>query len=485
MSSFLIDVKGNSQVKLGNYNIDEVLKEIQQELDKDIALPHSLKSLIKVLLIIVPLLCQRLGLNSRNSSKPPSSDPNRDKKTAKSSQGKPGGQKGHKGSTLEQVAVPDHVELLQIDRHALPEGDYKNDTPEKRQVVDIDISVEVTEYQAEVLIEQHSGKRFVATFPAGVNKAVQYGNAVKAHAVYLSQYQLLPYQRIQDYFEQYLKLPLSTGTVFNFNQEAYEGLAQFEQCCIRQLLRAQVVHFDETGININKKRGWLHCAASEKWTVFLPHEKRGTEAMNEMGVLPLFTGIAVHDHWKPYYQYPCSHALCNAHHLRELTFAHEQDNQAWAGDMRKLLTEINDKCVGDSLTAIHTDLFRQQYRDILKAADKTCPEPVRAPDDKRRGRLQRSKSRNLLERLRDYEDDVLRFMQKPDVPFTNNHGENEIRMTKVHQKISGCFRSMEGAKTFCRVRSYLNTCRKHGVTAGEAMTLLFRGQLPAFVKDAE
>ena len=154
MSSFLIDVKGISQVKLGNYNIDEVLKEIQQELDKDIALPHSLKSLIKVLLIIVPLLCQRLGLNSRNSSKPPSSDPNRDKKKAKSSQGKHGGQKGHKGSTLEQVAVPDHVELLQIDRHALPEGDYKNDTPEKRQVVDIDISVEVTEYQAEVLVEQ-------------------------------------------------------------------------------------------------------------------------------------------------------------------------------------------------------------------------------------------------------------------------------------------------------------------------------------------
>ncbi len=476
-------------MNLNDFDIQQIISQIKEELERDKSLSPSLKGLIKMLLLVVPLMYQKLGLNSRNSSKPPSSDPNRNKDNQPDSgngkQNKRGGQKGHKGTTLQQTAEPDHIESIPIARDSLPEGDYKNDTPEKRQVVDIDISVVVTEYQAEVLLDQHTGKRFVAPFPKGVNKAVQYGSAVKAHAVYMSQYQLLPYQRIQDYFGQYLNLPFSTGSLFNFNKEAYDALAQFELLTIRQLIRESVVHFDETGINIEKKRQWLHCAASQKWTLFLPHEKRGSDAMNEMAVLPLFEGVAVHDHWKPYYKYDCTHALCNAHHLRELTFAHEEDNQAWAEQMRQLLVKINDTCEQKVADKIQAKAFRDQYRAILRVADKECPAPVRAPDDKRRGRLKKSKSRNLLERLRDYEDDVLRFMEEPDVPFTNNHGENEIRMTKVQQKISGCFRSMEGAKIFCRVRGYLNTCRKNNVTAQEAMTLLFNGELPAFAKYAE
>ena len=170
-----------------------------------------------------------------------------------------------------------------------------------------------------------------------------------------------------------------------------------------------MVHFDETGINIGKKRRWLHCTASEKWAAFYLHEKRGTEAMGEMGVLPLFQGIAVHDHWKPYYKYDCTHALCNAHHLRELTFAYEQDKQSWAKAMKTLLTDIN-KVVdehGGSLKTSQAQDFRKQYRDILAEAEKECPAPVRAPGDKRRGRLKRTKSRNLLERLLSYECDVL------------------------------------------------------------------------------
>lgn len=474
-------------MSLSDIDIQQLISQIKEELERDKSLSPSLKGLIQMLLLVVPLMYQKLGLNSRNSSKPPSSDPNREKSKQSDSgqKNKRGGQKGHKGTTLQQTDEPDHIESLPLDRGLLPAGDYKNDTPEKRQVVDIEISVVVTEYQAEVLVNQQNGERFVAPFPKGVNKAVQYGSAVKAHAVYMSQYQLLPYQRIQDYFGQYLNLPLSTGSLFNFNQEAYDALAQFELLSIRQLIRESVVHFDETGINIDKKRQWLHCAASPKWTLFLPHEKRGSDAMNEMAVLPLFKGVAVHDHWKPYYKYDCTHALCHAHHLRELTFAHEEDGQAWAEEMRKLLVHINDTCEQKVADKVQAEAFRDQYRAILKAADKECPAPVRAPEDKKRGRLKKSKSRNLLERLMDYEDDVLRFMEHPEVPFTNNHGENEIRMTKVQQKISGCFRSMEGAKIFCRVRGYLNTCRKNNVTAQEAMTLLFNGELPAFAKDAE
>ena len=202
-----------------------------------------------------------------------------------------------------------------------------------------------------------------------------------------------------------------------------------------------------------------------------------------MNIIPNYLGVLIHDHWKPYYRYmACLHALCNAHHIRELFRACEQDNQVWAGKMKAFLEELNEK-VHDSGGFLSKDIgeqYRQDYREILKQAQIECPEPEKPKEKGKRGRLKRSKSRNLLERLIEYEDDVLRFMENPDVPFTNNQGENDIRMTKVQQKISGCFRSMDGAKIFCRVRSYLSTCRKHGLSSSEAMSLLFENKLPDF-----
>ena len=202
-----------------------------------------------------------------------------------------------------------------------------------------------------------------------------------------------------------------------------------------------------------------------------------------MDIIPCYQGVLIHDHWKPYYRYNgCQHALCNAHHLRELLRACEQDNQVWAGKIKAFLEELNEK-VHDLGGFLNPDIayqYRQNYREILKEAEIECPEPDTPKEKGKRGRLKRSKSRNLLERLINYEDDVLRFMENPNVPFTNNQGENDIRMTKVQQKISGCFRSMEGAKIFCRVRSYLSTCRKHGLSSSEAMSLLFENKLPDF-----
>ncbi len=204
---------------------------------------------------------------------------------------------------------------------------------------------------------------------------------------------------------------------------------------------------------------WLHGASNLEWTYFYPHENRGSEAMEEMAILPDFKGTLCHDHWKLYYKYACLHSLCNAHHLRELIRAFEQDDQKWSKVMHKFLEEVNAsvKKAGGKLDAQEALKWRQQYRNILKVADIECPEPQRTKDSPKRGRLKRSKSRNLLERLRDYENDVLRFMEDVEVPFTNNQGERDIRMTKVQQKISGCFRSMDGAKTFCLIRSYLST----------------------------
>ncbi len=439
------------------------------------------RSLIELLMLIVTLLLNRLGLNSRNSSKPPSTDPNREKSARKKGEKKPGGQLGHKGTTLTKVDQPDIIEELSVDKKSLPKGKYKNVGYESRQVFDIQITRVITEYRAEIL-EDETGGRFVAEFPVGVTQPAQYGSGVKAHAVYMSQFQLLPYDRITDYFSEQVDLPLSAGTLFNFNQRAYELLESFEEMAKKKLTESTVAHADETGINIDGKRRWLHCFSSEYWTMLFPHEKRGSEAFDALDILPHFTGILCHDHWKAYYKYPCQHALCNAHHLRELTCASEQYGQQWAKTMQDLLEEINVKAheAGGVLDPQTQAAYRIQYRKIINEGETECPPPEENPNKKKRGRPKRTKPRNLLERLRDYEDDALRFMTAPEVPFTNNQGEQDLRMTKVQQKISGCFRSMDGAKIFCRIRSYLSTCRKHAISATTALDLLFQGKLPDF-----
>jgi len=472
-------------LKLDAIDVDSAINSVKELLKKEKDLSPALRSALEVLLVLVALLLNRMTLNSKNSSKPPSADPNR-KKSSKQGQSsrKPGGQKGRNGTTLQPVDDPDEVEVLTIDRRTLPKGPrYREAGHESRQVIDIDIARFVTEYRAQIL-EDNQGNRFVAAFPDGVNRPVQYGLNLKANAVYMSQHQLIPYDRIRDHFQDQMHIPVSAGSVFNFNKEAYERLASFEQWAKTQLARSDLLHADETGINIGAKRHWLHCASNASLTWFYPHAKRGTEAMDEMGILPFFKGVLCHDHWKPYYRYDCIHALCNAHHLRELERAWEQDHQQWAREMQALLIEIS-KAVADAggcLSPDKTDQWRRRYRKLLDKADIECPPPDENQRKSKRGRLKRSKARNLLERLRDFEQDVLRFMEVESVPFTNNQGENDLRMTKVQQKISGCFRSMEGAKIFCRVRSYLSTCRKQGMTATHALTLLFQGKDPDFMK---
>ena len=228
---------------------------------------------------MVKLLSNRVGLNSKNSSKPPASDPNRLKTSRKKSDKKPGGQRGHTGTTLKQIDEPDEIEAINIDRSTLPRGRYKQVGVEKRQVFDIYIARNVIEYQAQIL-ENDQGARFVASFPEGVTKAVQYGNSLKSHAVYMSQYQLQPYQRIQDYFSEQLQIPISQGSIFNFNLEAFNKLTEFNDIIKDKLSQSSRIHVDETGININGKRHWLHCASNDLWTDFFSSSKawvRGDE----------------------------------------------------------------------------------------------------------------------------------------------------------------------------------------------------------------
>lgn len=329
-----------------------------------------------MLLLLVTILANRLGLNSKNSSKPPSSDPNRKKGSKEPGARKPGGQNGHIGTTLKQFPDPYLVKEIRVDRSTLPQGNYRPVGYETRQIVDLDISIFVTEWRAEIL-EDQKGKRFVAPFPKDVTRPVQYGIGVKTNAVYMSQYQLIPYNRVEDYFQDQVGVPISAGTIHNFNKDAFERLASFESWVKEQLAASTLIHSDETGINIDGTKHWLHSVSNDSFTCFYPHAKRGCEAIDEMGILPKYQGIICHDHWKPYFKYGGLHALCNAHHLRELERAAEQDKQKWAEQMIALLKEINKATcdAGGYLKTTESEHYRKCYRDLLREAELECPPP--------------------------------------------------------------------------------------------------------------
>lgn len=487
-------------MKINSINVGEAIIHAENVLNEDKSVPPSLKEAFEPILLICRAMMERLSLDSHNSSKPPSSDfPASDKEEEENSDDddgddnstkkkkkkrKPGGQPGRQGSQLKPTDNPDEIKTIKLDKRTLPRGgNYQPAGVEKRQVFDLEIHLHVTEYQAEAFVDDQ-GRRYVAPFPEGVTRPAQYGASIQAHGVYLSQYQLLPYQRTADYFHDQGGIPISEGTLYNFNRRAYELLERFESISRKRLIASSVLHGDETGINVNGKRLWLHVVCNDKWSLFAPHTKRGYQAMVDMDILPHFKGTLCHDHWKPYYRLDqCDHSLCNAHHERELTWSIEQDKQQWAQKFLDLLFKIKDK-TEESEGVMHANqryYYRQQYRQCLAEADKECPENTTPRKKGQRGRIKQSKSRNLLVRLRDYMDDVLRFTTAVDIPFTNNQGENDIRMTKVKLKISGCFRSFEGAQIFCRVRGYLVTCRKHGIAPTEALKLLFSGKLPDFV----
>jgi len=464
-------------MSIGNVDITKAIRHIE-ELMKTEAMSPALKAAIKMIMLLVQILINQLGLNSTNSSKPPSTDPHR-KKEREINGRKQGGQKGHRGTNLKKTSCPDQIKEIKINRDELPVGKYKTIGYESRQVFEIDIRNIVIEYRAEKL-ENEKGEKFTASFPEGITNNVQYGNNIKAHAVYLSQYQLLPYHRIAEYFRDQIGLPISVGTINNFNQQSYEKLEKFESFLKNKLINGKILHADETGINIDGKTHWLHGNSNKQWTYLFPHQKRGTEAMDAMGVLPDYHGILVHDHWKPYFKYKeIIHALCNAHHLRELERAWEQDQQEWAKKMQKLLIKIKNvtEKSNEVLLPDKARKWKNKYLSLLKEAEEECPPPQESKREKgvkkKRGRLKRSKARNLLERLINYKDDVLRFMTTKEAPFTNNLGERDIRMTKVQQKISGCFRSFQGAQSFCRIRSYISSARKNNFTASHALKSLF------------
>ena len=431
----------------------------------------------------------RLAKDSHNSSKPPSSDPPFRKPSPKSlrkpSGRKPGGQKGRNGVTLRQVENPDRQEIH------YPSGDCPcgrtldeakvTILPERRQSVEIRIERWVVEHGvAECTCA--CGRHHRGAFPAWVRGPIQYGPSVQGLAVYLTQYQLLPYARTAELFEDLAGIALSAATVQAATEAAAAHVAPPVQAIRAALVESPVAHADESGMRVGGKRHWLHVRSTALLTAYWIHPKRGREALEAIGLLRRFLGILVHDHWSAYAVYGCLHAMCNAHHLRELIGLGETTGESWPERLIQLLlagkTEADQARVA-GLTALPQPRlahYREAYERIL--ADGEALHPPNTQPTGKRGRIKQTPAHNLLRRLREHRDDTLRYLSDLRVPFDNNQAERDVRMPKCKQKISGGFRSTDGADAFAIVRSYLSTLRKQSADLYRALTLAFQGKAP-------
>ena len=420
----------------------------------------------------IQALEDQIAKNSGNSGKPPSSDGLKKKATSQRQKGKrkSGGQKGHKGHTLEMVTHPDHSvsHTLTTCPHCQTDVSAVSvERVEKRQVFDLpEVRLEVTEHQGEVKTCPCCGEKAKARFPEGVDHAVQYGTRIKAQAVYLNTYQLLPLARIGELFGDFYghspSEALILGALEQTQRQIQPALAAIEAL----LVESDVVHNDETGMRVEGKLQWLHVTSTEKLTAYTVHQKRGQEAMREIGILPRFNGVSVHDGWASYFQFDCDHALCNAHHLRELRFIEEQYQQTWASDMAQLLRDAKQEVAAcpDDQAALAPDRvadYHRAYDHLLQQGFLANP-PPETPPPKKRGPKKQSPPKNLLDRLQKYQPQTLAFISDFRIPFDNNLAERDVRMMKVKQKVSGTFRTQQGAEMFCDLRAYISTTRKQG-----------------------
>lgn len=436
----------------------------------------------------VKKLEEQLAKDSHNSHKPPSSDGFRvGIKSVRVKSGKGvGGQKGHEGKSLNFAERVDEVVVHGVGKECHRCGRslarMRVSGYERRQVWDIpEIKMRVVEHRALVKRCPGCGESVRGEFPEEVKSPVQYGEKIKSLGVYLNQYQLLPYERTSQLLEDVFGCSMSVATIETLIGECYQNLEETEQEIREEIIESSVVNVDETGIAIEGKRKWLHVASTPELTQYAVHEKRGKEATDAMEILPRFKGSVVHDGWKPYQNYDTEHGLCNAHHLRELTFIEEEYQQNWADKMKELLVQIKEKveeekALGkEALHATQKQAFVVKYQALLEEGFVQNPPTESGQKNHRRGRVKQNPAKNLLDRLEIYQDQVLAFMEDFRVPFDNNLAERDLRMMKVRQKISGCFRTWQGAKAFCRIRGYISTMRKQGENILFAIERVFTG----------
>lgn len=451
----------------------------QQEQIKDLLLlSEQLRQDVKDLKV-------QLQQNSQNSSKPPSSDgyqkPPTPKPAFDRSKGKSnGGQLGHKGKTLDLSDQVDKVEFHYPSTCSCgcSLDPISGEVKERRQVFNLrDIKLFITEHRQMVCKCAACGKQNQGTFPAEVRSRVQYGAGVKAWLALLSVGYKMPIHKISTLFSDLFGYSINDSTIVEATKKCYDNLESIENETKEQILGSKVAHFDETGLRVDGKLHWLHTVSTKEFTYLYVHKKRGKKALDDTAsLLPNFRQWAVHDCWSAYFLFiGCLHAICGAHMLRELNALIEQDSK-WAALFKEyLLTlyQLSDK--GTKAISIEEQknaLLR--FNEICDLADKEEPPPEKTPN--KAGKPKASKGRNLLNRLKKYQTAVLAFAFYEEVPFTNNEAERAVRPAKTKQKVSGCFRTVDGANIYARIQGFIATARKKQLNLFEQLKRAFDGK---------
>lgn len=473
--------------------LNKRIEEQSKTIDSLNATIGALNDTIKSLQDTIRELRRQIDQDSHNSSKPPSSDgfkKPRTKSLRTPSGKKQGGQKGHKGSHMTIPHAPDHFkqhypEKCQTCKHlteCISKGNIMT-CGEKRYVVDAVMTTTVTEHQAiEVTACPCGEDAMKGNFPDNVKAYVQYGDSVISLAALLSTYGAVSTMRIHTIVGSILGISLSTGTINSMVSKCAGTLAGTLENIKTNLTGAEVGNFDETGADINGKTKWVHSSSSPLYTYQTIEDKRGQEGMEGNGVLTGFTGICVHDCWSPYWKYEgVTHAICNAHLLRELTGIEEfEPEHTWVHEFKALLRSMKkarDRAVAKGkveLSYYYLHKFDLEYDRIMALADIECPEPP-DPPKKKKGRKKKGKERSLIERLLALKDAVCLFIHNFKVPFDNNQAERDVRNVKTKMKVSGCFRTMSGAQSYLDVMSFISTGRKHNVNPYEALVAALSG----------
>jgi transposase len=423
--------------------------------------------------------------NSRNSSRPPSTDrPEKPKPKSlrKKSGRKSGGQPGHPGRTLQKSPTPQHIRVHPLlecacgeDLSQEPAQDYQ-----ARQVFDLpSLTLECTEHRAETKECPCCHRTVTAAFPAEVQAPVQYGKNFRALLTYLYDAQQGASLRIGQMCAEMFGYAVSEATLQAARQEQHQALEPFEERLVQILPQEPVLHADETSVPINKVNHWLHVVCTPLLTFFAIHWSRGKEAIQAAGIIPQFTGWLMHDFLSSYLGFEnCLHTFCKGHLLRELVFLFEEHHQRWAGNLHDLLLDmlqyVRDHKARDApMTQRDFQRWRQRYWKLLRTGRRANP---LTPQQKANPRAKRSKAQNLLDRLEGYDAYILAFLWETDLPFTNNEAERAFRIMKTRLKISGCFRTIQGAQRHARIRSYIDTLRKHGLPVLEHLRRALDGR---------
>jgi transposase len=435
---------------------------------------QAFTSLLFKLFVVLIVSLPKQKATSSNSHLPPSQDPYRPKKKREPSKKKPGGQKGHVEASLSLDPNPNKIikhPAKQCDDCSRDLSEVEVQNTSRHQVIDIQFTKIVIEHQ----VEHKFCRCGHHQCHPSAGEPVQYGSALKAAAVELNQVQCVPFKRCSEFLAQKFDLCLSPLTLVSFARQASTRLKLWEESLKDELLADPVLHADETGINIDTQTWWVHVLSSKNSTLMVPHQRRGVEGMIETEILPHYQGVLSHDFWSSYSKFDAIHAPCHSHLQRELEKVFKGHDQKWAQKLAKLLVKADNgrHSTEEGLTYKRIIFYEAEYTRLLGITKRQNPLNKKRAGS--RGRIGQSYPRQLINRLIKHRDWVLLYIYDLLVPFTNNQADRDIRMLKVQQKVSGHFKTEEGARDYCRIRSYILTMQKRGMSKHQALVELFEG----------